>query len=171
MVSLSDALRMSRAYDVWANERVLAAAEQLSPQEFVADRGGGVGSVRNTLVHMLGAQQWLLAVASGNDLGPFPDRAEFPDVASVRAAWATLDAATTAYFATLDDAMLAETTTKPVGMVHERRWDFPRWQILFQLAAHTMQHRSEAAFILTQLGHSPGWIDWIAFLWDQDQVP
>lgn len=171
MVSLSEALRMSRAYDVWANARVLDAAEQLSSQDFVADRGGGYGSVRDTLHHMLSGQQWLLAVASGRDLGPFPQRADFPDVASLRTAWATLDATTAAYFATLDDAMLGAITTKPVELAHERRWDFPRWQILFHLAAHTMQHRSETALTLTQLGHSPGWIDWIAFMWAQDEAP
>ena len=40
-----------------------------------------------------------------------------------------------------------------------------RWHMLTHAAMHGMQHRSEAALILTQLGQSPGGLDFIAYLY------
>jgi uncharacterized damage-inducible protein DinB len=49
------------------------------------------------------------------------------------------------------------------------RWDgktYPlvRWQMLQHLLLHSMQHRSEAALMLTDYGHSPGDIDFLFFI-------
>ena len=39
-----------------------------------------------------------------------------------------------------------------------------RWQMLMQLFTHSIQHRSEAAAMLTGLGHSPGNLDFVFFV-------
>lgn len=38
------------------------------------------------------------------------------------------------------------------------------WQALLQALVHGVQHRSEAGLILTQLGQSPGDIDFVLFV-------
>ncbi|MFN8423863.1 MAG: DinB family protein [Anaerolineae bacterium] len=40
----------------------------------------------------------------------------------------------------------------------------PLWQILTHLSLHGMQHRAEAAAMLTERGASPGDIDFIRYL-------
>src|SRR5216117_3285151 len=37
------------------------------------------------------------------------------------------------------------------------------WQMIHQVN-HAIQHRSEAAVMLTKLGHSPGWLDLLYFV-------
>ncbi|MER3418993.1 MAG: hypothetical protein C4290_00025, partial [Chloroflexota bacterium] len=38
------------------------------------------------------------------------------------------------------------------------------WQLLLHQANHATQHRSEVAYLLTQMGHSPGDLDLLAYL-------
>ena len=44
------------------------------------------------------------------------------------------------------------------------RWAYPLWQQMIHQVNHATQHRSEAAVLLTQRGHSPGWLDLLYFV-------
>ena len=44
------------------------------------------------------------------------------------------------------------------------RWAYPLWQQMIHQVNHATQHRSEAAMMLTKLGHSPGWLDLLYFV-------
>src|SRR5437773_2660376 len=44
------------------------------------------------------------------------------------------------------------------------RWAYPLWQQMIHQVNHATQHRSEAAVMLTKLGHSPGWLDLLYFV-------
>ncbi len=46
-----------------------------------------------------------------------------------------------------------------------RTWERERWHVLISMGTHSMQHRGEAALILTSLGHSPGEIDYSYWNW------
>jgi uncharacterized damage-inducible protein DinB len=82
-------------------------------------------------------------------------------MAAVRAAWAPIRATQRAYVAGLDHAALAEPIRweRPGGDVL-----IPRWQVVFHCANHAMQHRSEIAMMLTDLGRSPGDMDYTVFV-------
>ena len=41
---------------------------------------------------------------------------------------------------------------------------YPRWQILLHQALHDAQHRSEAALLLSRLGASTGWLDYLIYI-------
>lgn len=43
-------------YNAWANARVLAATEALTPEEFLRDLRTSFPSVRDTLVHLVSAE-------------------------------------------------------------------------------------------------------------------
>src|SRR5688572_13803987 len=89
----------------WANGQLLDAAGQLSPEQLRTPVGeGGHGDLLVTLVHMYDAQKTWLDRARTGETGPWLTVADFPDLASLRAAWEALDADMDAYLAGLDEA-------------------------------------------------------------------
>ncbi len=73
-----------------------------------------------------------------------------------------MEAETQAYLAGLDEAALGQTLVylDTRGLEHA----FSLWQTLLHQVNHATQHRSEAAMMLTRLGHSPGEPDFVRHL-------
>ncbi len=147
-----DEIRYLFDYDRWATAKVLAVLDGLdeatwSATHVVDERGlGGI------LVHQLGAtQRWWHGLRQ--DPEQFrPEREPLLTADELRARWEAEWPALDAWLATLDEAWLAG---EDEGVAF--------WQMLVHVANHGTQHRSEAAAILTQAGHSPGELDMIFF--------
>jgi uncharacterized damage-inducible protein DinB len=149
-------------YNAWANGRVLDTAGRLTPEQLVAGGGASFESVRDTLVHAMSAQWIYLERWEGRLPRAALDPREFPDLASIRAWWDALERRTEAFVGGLDDARLAAVVE--YGNFAGERWAYPLWQQMVHQVNHGTQHRSEAAVMLTQLGHSPGWLDFLYFI-------
>ena len=156
-----DAIRTMFAYSAWANARVLDAAERLTPEQYLA-AGDGPDSIRDTLVHTAAAQWLWLERWQGRSPRALWGPAGFPDVATLRARWADVEAATADYIAGLQEFDLE----RPVSYVNFQgeTWTYLLWQQMLDEVNHDTQHRSEAALLLTRFGHSPGWLDLLVFL-------
>ena len=50
------------------------------------------------------------------------------------------------------------------------RWAYPLWQQMTHQVNHATQHRSEAAVLLTRHGRSPGGLDLLFFV-DEENAP
>jgi uncharacterized damage-inducible protein DinB len=87
---------------------------------------------------------------------------DFVDLAAIRARWAEIEQETETFWQQLDDARLGQIITyiNTKGEAHA----FPLWQMMLHQVNHATQHRSEVAAMLTQFGHSPGWLDLIWYL-------
>jgi uncharacterized damage-inducible protein DinB len=159
---MGEAVRTMYRYNAWANARILDAAAKLTPGELVEPRGASFDSVRDTLVHTLGAQWLYLERWQGRSPRSMPAAAALVDLASIRARWEEIERDTAAFVASLDDAKLAApvTYTNFDGV----RWTYPLWQQMLHQVNHATQHRSEAAMILTAFGHSPGGLDVLYFI-------
>jgi uncharacterized damage-inducible protein DinB len=88
--------------------------------------------------------------------------ADFPDLASIRRHWDGIERGTQAFVAELSDAHLIRDVeyTNTEG----EHWTYPLWQQMMHQVNHATQHRSEAAVMLTQFGHSPGWLDLLYYI-------
>jgi uncharacterized damage-inducible protein DinB len=149
-------------YSAWANARILDTAAALTPAQLVAPGGASFDSVRDTLVHTMGAQWLYLERWHGRAPRAMPDATAFPDLAAVRARWDVIERDTQAFVAGLDEARLAA----PLAYTNMQgeTWTYPLWLQMIHQVNHATQHRSEAAVLLTQLGHSPGWLDLLYFV-------
>ena len=159
---ITEIVRNLYDYNAWANARILDTAARLTPDELLAPGGASFESVRDTLVHTMGAQWLYLERWRGRSPSALPEPAAFPDLAAIRARWDEVERDTQVFVTALDDAWLMA----PLSYVNMQgeTWTYPLWQQMIHQVNHATQHRSEAAVLLTQKGHSPGWLDLLYFV-------
>lgn len=149
-------------YNYWANKRLLAAARPLTLEQLNAPSDHSFGSLKGTLLHTLsGEWLWRTLLEGGDFMQPF-DASGLTDIDSIERRWQGEETQMRAYLDRLTDADLKAIVRYEVenGVIRER----VRWHCLFHLVNHGMQHRSEAAHLLTRYGCSPDDIDFTAFL-------
>lgn len=156
-----DYFRCILDYTVWARGRVLDAAARLTDADYQAPRGLDHGSIHTTLVHTFAAealwrQRWLR-----RDHAALMSAAVAPDLTTLRRLWTLEDAKRAAFLDGLADADTARRIEYVSGSGVP--YTEPLWQHLTQIVVHGAQHRSEVALALTQLGQSPGFLDFMAF--------
>jgi uncharacterized damage-inducible protein DinB len=154
-------IRMIYDYNHWANARILESAARVPPEHWTS-AALGYCQLRDTLVHALSAEWNWRSRWQGVSPKAMLDPADFPTLEHVRLRWRAEAGSLADFLAGLSDADLqarfAYTTTsgKPMSNM--------LWHTMVHLVNHGTQHRSELALLLTELGHSPGDIDIIAFL-------
>jgi uncharacterized damage-inducible protein DinB len=147
-------------YTYWTHRRILAAAARLTDAQFTL-RSVIVGrDLRATLVHTLDTEcSWRLRLqgrpeAEWQKTLPASD---YRNVAALIDHWRRDEAEMRAWVARLDDATLARSADLDAGAQP------PLWYFLIHMVTHSQQHRAESAQLLTQLGHSPGDLDFLDY--------
>ncbi len=149
-------------YSQWANQRILDTAAKATAEQFLAEVGVSYGSLRDTLVHVMSSQWLWLNRWTGTSPRSRLEASEYPDLAAVRARWMDIEADTQLFLSELSPARLGGITNYLTIEGEPRA--YPLWQLMLQQVNHATQHRSEAAVMLTQFGHSPGDLDLIIYL-------
>lgn len=158
-----DDIKLYYGYNAWANERILKAAETVSPDQLTAPNALGWGDLRGLLTHTYNAERgWFSFLFERGD-GDWLKAEDFADVAALRARWDEQNEITRQCLDTLEDGDLTR--------VHSRERNGQRrqlelWQALVHVVNHGTQHRSECAALLTGLGSSPGDMDLTLYLND-----
>lgn len=152
------------AYNHWANGRILDQAEKVTPEQWALKVDPEGRSLGELLYHLFSIERvWRLLSAHGLIReGEIPGMDQLADVAALRA-FSDTEAQ---YMEVLLRDWSVDSFSEEVLVT---RWDgrtYPlvRWHMLHHLLLHSMQHRSEAAVLLTQYGRSPGDIDFLFFL-------
>src|SRR5262245_6322900 len=84
-------LRTLIHYNYWARDRMLDAVARLTPEQFTKLLGNSFSSVRDTVVHLYGAEWIWITRFKGQSPMELPKPGEFSDLASVRAAWSDVE--------------------------------------------------------------------------------
>src|SRR3989442_3246511 len=100
-------IRSLYRYNDWANGRILDASARLTCEQLLEGGGASFDSVRDTLVHTMGAEWLYLERWHGRSPRASFAAADFPDLATIRARWQTIERDTQAFVATLTEADLA----------------------------------------------------------------
>lgn len=159
-----DIIQKKFAYNYWANERILEKADLVSEADFLSPSVVEGRSLQQVLAHLVRTEKVWRLLASAGKVNPeqLPGEADLGSVKAIKSLGLQEREKMQAYLDTLDNSSLAEE-------LQITRWDgvqmtMIRWEMLVHLALHSMQHRSEAAVLLTQYGQSPGNLDFLFFV-------
>jgi uncharacterized damage-inducible protein DinB len=149
-------------YNAWSNAKILDAASNITQEQYLAPVPFPHGSLRGTLVHALFGEWVWRQRWEGIPNNPMWKAEEFPTFESIRARWADEETRLMQFVADLTDERLYSKFqyVSTEGVPHER----VVWETMAHLVNHGTQHKTEAAVILTGIGHSPGDIDLIVYL-------
>ena len=149
-------------YNDWANHRLLTMSSKVTPEQFKASGSFPYGGLQGTLVHILDAEYaWRMRLESDVQTQDLPV-SDFPTVDVLEKRWKTEELALLKLLGGLTDEALNNVVRYTVdgGQKRERIL----WHCLYHLVNHGTQHRSEAAALLTDLGQSPGDLDFTVYL-------
>ena len=158
-------IKLYYAYNEWANERILNAAERATFEQLTKPNEFGWGDLRGALVHVLDAEFGWFSFLFGREDEGVIDPKSFTDIAALRERWEQQNEISRRCLDSLADEDLNRVhTSKRDGVTYN--WIL--WQVLVHIVNHGTQHRAEAAALLTGFGHSPGDMDLTLFLNSRD---
>ena len=156
-------------YNYWARDRLLASAEQLSPEQLTRSLGSSFGSVLDTLVHMHFAEWIWYQRWQGSSPTAGPDKSRLVTVDALRETWRPLEQQIRTFVASLGPGGLTrvvdyQTMTGQPGAS-------PHWQMIVHVVNHGSYHRGQVATMLRQLGAKPAQsTDMIVFFREQNAM-
>ncbi len=140
-------------YHYWARDRMLDAAQLLSPEQFTRDMHGSFKSVRDTLAHTYFAEwawhcRWL-----GTSPAKGREATEFTDVAALRAAWRELEGHVRAFIDGLDERGIERAIA--YTLLNGQPGKSRVWQMVQHVVNHATYHRGQVTTMLRQMGAQP----------------
>ncbi len=153
-------------YATWANDRLLAEADRLTPAQWDQPLGASFDTVHATLAHILSSEDLWLERWRGSSLRArrvTPEQCPTP--AALRARWATVAHDMRRFLAacTQDDWQREIAYITLEGQAVR----YPLWMMFLQVINHGTHHRAEVANMLTELGSPPAPLDIIVFFRDR----
>ncbi len=139
-------------YNLWANQRLLDACEQLSNVQLDATMTGTYGSIRETLIHLLGAEEGYVAALTGKIPDPrLRDLPTFPGFVELRRRAEQSGSELIAYAEQGDPGKVLYLD----GGTYEATTTI----VLIQAIDHAIDHRSQICTLLSQQGIEPPELD------------
>lgn len=144
-------------HNTWANLKLLEFCEALSDEQLDTSVPGTFGSIRDTLLHIVGAEVSYVHRVNGRLPAEPPSRDRFPGFAVLKesARWTR-------------EELLQLAVSARADTIVEERWpehkvveQYPLASLILQAINHSTEHRTQVSTILTQLGLEPpdmsGW--------------
>jgi len=158
-------IRFLYQYNQWADRRLLDACAGLSNEQFSRNLGSSFGSVRDTLVHLYGAEWVWNERFQGRSPSSLPGASTLTDLASVRAKLEEMDA----YYIDFVSKLSQQDLDRVIRYKSFAGDEFsnPLWQSLHQVSNHASYHRGQVVTLLRQLGAKPVSTDLIGFYREQ----
>jgi len=155
-------LRTLLDYHYWARDRLLDALDLIAPEQFTRDLGSSFKSIRDTVAHTYAAEWAWHSRWVGQSPTVLLAYDQFADVASIRAAWTTLETKVRGFLEEIGEAGIARVFD--YTLLSGQPGSTPLWQMMQHVVNHASYHRGQVTTMLRQIGAAPAKsMDMIAF--------
>jgi uncharacterized damage-inducible protein DinB len=157
----ADEARTLLAYTRWANDLMLEAVGALSDEQFTRDLNSSFPSVRDTLVHLAGADWLWLERWNGRWHGALPDDWTDLSFADIATRWRDVQGQRAEMFANAtDDDMRRPVSYRNIrGEAFTQRMD----ALIRHVVNHSTYHRGQITTMLRQLGAVAPSTDYVVY--------
>ena len=159
----ADAFRQFYEYHFTENRKIWDSyITQLSYEQFTQDMAYSHGSVRNQILHLIGADElWFSELQNIKPSKPLPP-VNFDDRKNIRTRWDNVEQNMRNYLAKLLDDMLFDA---PIEEPEEDK-NLIVWQVLLHVVNHGTDHRAQLLRLLNDLGLRTTSQDYIFYVFD-----
>ncbi len=149
-------------YTIWASNRLLSAAFELSPEQRLRDFGTADKSIQGTLLHLLRSERtWLHRIQQdAPDVSPLMPEDEQWEVLITQ--WPRVQQAWQDWASGLADSDAHRIVE--YADLKGRPWSNAVWQIVLHVVNHSTHHRGQVSGFLRSTGITPPPLDFIAFI-------
>jgi len=157
-----DDLRTLLDYHYWARDRMLAALEGLTAEQYTRSIESSFRSIQDTVVHIY-ADEWAwYSRWLGRSPTSLLQSQLFPDVPAIRTAWTELEAQVRAFVHSVGEG--GPSRVIDYKLLSGQAGSSPFWQMLQHVVNHASYHRGQVTTMLRQVGAAvPQPTDMIAF--------
>jgi uncharacterized damage-inducible protein DinB len=147
-------------HNLWANLGLLDACADLTDEQLDASAPGTYGRIRDTLLHLVGAEErYLMRLTGEQPESPLGSDA-FPGVAVLREHARRSGEGLIAFANAVDPTQIVR------GTYRDKPYELPVMVLLMQAINHATEHRSHIATVLSQMGIQPPDLD----IWAYDEA-
>ena len=149
------------SYDDWANRKLMNAMGQLENEEYVQDLSSSFKSIRDTMVHILGAEELWLSRWVGEQGRNLLNSDDFPTYSSLIGRWDDFRNQINSFVLTLTE----ENLTQEISYKNLKGVPFSLdlWKQMIHVTNHSSFHRGQAVTMLRQLKKQPPSLDLISY--------
>ena len=159
-------IQLLYAFNSWANARVLDSCAALSEEQLTREMGNSFRSVRDTLAHIMAAEQIWVMRWKGHSPRSLWDGSQFPTFDAVRTRWAEVEREITEFVRDVPEERLNEVITYTNTKGEE--WSYTLGHMMQHVVNHSTYHRGQVTTMLRQLGARPVMTDFLAYF---DETP
>src|SRR5438094_6708132 len=134
-------LRSLLEYHYWARDRMLAALEALTPEQYTRDLGSSFRSIRDTAVHVYAAEWAWHSRWQGQSPTALLGSDAFADLGALREAWSAHEVKMRAFLDTVGEAGLDRVIE--YKLLSGEPGASPFWQMLQHVVNHASYHRGQ----------------------------
>ena len=138
-------------FNAWATRRMIESTAALTEEEFKRDLGNSFPSIRDTLIHTVGAEWVWRTRWRGNSPAAIPNTTSTLTHTGIVRWWEEINVERAEFLRSLGpdglDVLVAYRNFAGIDLA------FPLWQMLRHVVNHSSYHRGQVTTMLKQLGH------------------
>ena len=149
------------SYNDWANKKMLSAVGQLENEEFIQDLSSSFKSIRDTMVHFLGAEELWLSRWMGEQGRTLLNPDDFPTYSSLANRGDNFRDQLQGFLVSLtEEDLMEEISYKNIKGLS---CSLELWKQMLHVTNHSSYHRGQVVTMLRQLKKQPPSLDLIYY--------